>query len=291
MKRLQHRVIAAALTAITLTAAPLSALAASEEAAQPFAVMATSNFFPNAGMVYDDLGVLRDNNGELFVQVDYKLAAHDMYVVNMQMDELTWDPAVLEFKEAYNMIGKGRSARLGVFAFTEEQNRGGGMCNTFGDENGGRIVGNYSNISNPAFADEEDGSPVSVVRAVFKVLNPHARRTTVNCVMSVLCFDDVGTEEQGAKYPAIIHGGIRPAYYALGTYSTTTTPGGVIIGDTDSDDALTINDATALQACLSEFTALDLTDETTLLTADYNGDDRVNIKDVTALQRTLAGIK
>ena len=60
------------------------------------------------------------------------------------------------------------------------------------------------------------------------------------------------------------------------------------VGDLDGDGQVSINDATALQCFLAEYTELDLNDEKTFLQADFNGDGRVNVRDVTAVMRSLA---
>ena len=131
-----------------------------------FIVRAKSNFFPETAQGYSDFTEYEDENGDVFITVEYKMAAPGQYLINLDVDELTWDNTVLEFKEAYNTYGSGRNAAFSIFAFAVEQGRGAGMVNTFGDNNGGRIVGNYTSVKPAAYATDEDGeSPVTVVRA------------------------------------------------------------------------------------------------------------------------------
>ena len=194
--------------------------------AKGFTLVATSNLFPEKANYYDDLDTYQDENGDVFVTVDYDMCAPGKYLINIDVDELTWDPEVLEFKEAYNKMGTGRSAKFTIFPFAYEQGLGAGMVNTFGDNNGGRIVGNYTSVSPAAYATEEDGSPVTVVRAVFKLLDKDAKLTTVNLNMDTisLCDDDVA--EPYSQYTPITGGVIDDDAYALGTYNTIFTPAG-----------------------------------------------------------------
>ncbi len=189
-------------------------------------VVATSNFFPETKAYYDDVNKYADEDGNVFITVDYKMAADGKYLINLDVDELTWDPAVLEFKEAYNMMGSGRSAKFCIFPFAYEQGLGTGMVNTFGDNNGGRVVGNYTSVAPAAYATEEDGSPVTVVRAVFKLLDKDAKLTTVNLSMDTLSLCDDSVAEPYSQYTPISGGVIDDDAYALGTYNTIFTPAG-----------------------------------------------------------------
>ena len=171
-------------------------------------VKATSNLFPETVNAYDDLSAYEDGNGDVFVTVEYKLAAPGQYLINLDVEELSWDPAVLEFKEAYNTLGSGRQAKFTIFPFAFEQGLGAGMVNTFGDNNGGRLVGNYTSVQPAAYATEEDNvSPVTVVRAVFKVLDREAGETTVNLLMDTLSLcDDSVTEPYSQN--VLVSGGV-----------------------------------------------------------------------------------
>ena len=162
--------------------------------ANVFTVKATSNFFPETKASYQDLSAYEDENGDVFITVDYKMAAPDKYLVNLDVDELTWDPEVLEFKEAYNTYGSGRSAKFTIFKFAYDQGFS-SMVNTFGDSNCGRVVGNYTSVSPAAYATEEDGSAITVVRAVFKVLNREPGETVVNCNLDTMSLCDTSVAE------------------------------------------------------------------------------------------------
>ncbi len=189
-------------------------------------VVASSNFFPETKAYYDDVNKYADEDGNVFITVDYKMAADGKFLINLDVDELTWDTSVLEFKEAYNKYGEGRRAVFTIFPFAYEQGLGAGMVNTFDDSNCGRIVGNYTSVKPAAYATEEDGSPITVVRAVFKLLDKDAKLTTVNLNMDTisLCDDDVA--EPYSQYTPITGGVIDDDAYALGTYNTIFTPAG-----------------------------------------------------------------
>ena len=171
-------------------------------------VKATSNLFPETVNAYDDLSAYEDDNHDVFVTVEYKLAAPGQYLINLDVEELSWDPAVLEFKEAYNIMGSGRQAKFTIFPFAFEQGLGAGMVNTFGDNNGGRLVGNYTSVQPAAYATEEDNvSPVTVVRAVFKVLDREAGVTTVNLLMDTLSLCDDSVAEPYSQN-VLVSGGV-----------------------------------------------------------------------------------
>ncbi len=58
-----------------------------------------------------------------------------------------------------------------------------------------------------------------------------------------------------------------------------------IIGDTNGDGKIDINDVTVIQRCMAEY--IELTAELEAV-ADVNGDDKVDINDATHLQKYLA---
>ena len=212
------------MASITVT----SAFAA--EPTKTFTLETTSNFFPSATNTYSNLDSYEDENGDVFVSVEYQLKAPDKYLINLQMDELTWDPNVLEFKEAYNKVGKGKSAKLNIFAFAVAQGQGTGVINTFDDANGGRIVGNYTQIMNPALAydvdDDDNYTPVTVVKAVFKVLDREATSTTVNCVIHTLSLDDDDSTMPDSNYKVVDSYIIPDEYTSMYTNTTDVTPEG-----------------------------------------------------------------
>ena len=191
-----------------------------------FTVVATSNFFPETRTLYPNISDYEDEKGDMYVTVNYKMAAPGKYLINLDVDELTWDPSVLEFKEEYNKFGSGRSAVFSIFPFAVEQGRGAGMINTFGDNNGGRLVGNYTSVSPAAYATEEDGSAITVVRATFKVLDKDAKITTVNCKLDTLSLCDETIKEPYAQDMPIEKCVINPDAYNLGTYETVNEPAG-----------------------------------------------------------------
>ena len=202
MKHLFRKITAIALSAALLMCSFcfISAGATENAEAKPFVVKATSNIFPGSESSYYDISQFEDDNGDVFITVEYKLQANAMYILNLDLDELTWDKNVLEFKEDYNKILVGRTPRLNVFPFGIEQGLGGGIVNTFGDKNDGRIVGNYTSVSPAAYAYNEDGSAITVVKAVFKLLDKDAKETTVNCVMDTITLCDETIAEPYSQY-------------------------------------------------------------------------------------------
>ena len=195
--------------------------------AKGFTLVATSNLFPEKANYYDDLDTYQDENGDVFVTVDYDMCAPGKYLINIDVDELTWDPEVLEFKEAYNTMGTGRSAKFTIFPFAYEQGLGAGMVNTFGDNNGGRIVGNYTSVQPAAYASNEDGSAVTVVRAVFKVLKKDPGTvTTVNLKLDTLSLDDETATEPSSKYSLVSRGVVNDDVFGMASYNTDMTPDG-----------------------------------------------------------------
>ena len=192
-------------------------------------VRATSNYFPEAATHYNNLSSYEDENGDVYVTVDYMMAAADKYIINVDVDELTWNPAVLEFKEAYNKMGTGRTAKFTIFPFAFEQGLDAGMVNSFGDNNGGRIVGNYTSVSPAAYAYEEDGSPVTVVRAEFKVLNREAGETVINCSIDTISLCDESVAVPYSRYVPVSGKVINYAAASLTSTFTIISPEGEVI--------------------------------------------------------------
>ena len=166
-----------------------------------FTVIATSNLFPRTSQTITDFSSYENEAGEAFIEVEYKLNGENMSLINVQ-NELTWDNTVLEYKEAYNTV----DGQLNFYPFAVSQNKGTGVVNTFGDTNNGRIVANYTKIDSPAYAYEEDGSPVTVVKAVFKIIDRTAGETTVNCNVNNLSLDDDNAEQPGNNYSVVVDG-------------------------------------------------------------------------------------
>ena len=292
MKHFFRKITAIALSAALLTCSFcfLSAGAAENTEAKPFVVKTTSNLFPGTKSSYYDITQLEDDNGDVFITCEFKMKADAMYIINLDVDELTWDNSVLEFKEDYNKILVGRTPRLNVFPFGIEQGLGGGMVNTFGDKNGGRIVGNYTSVSPAAYAYNEDGSAITVVKAVFKLLDKDAKETTVNCVMDTITLCDETIAEPYSQYYLVRGRDVIEENLSLANCSTVASPAAqYMTGDLDGDGEVTVNDVTELQRILAEFDDLDLSDPAVFAAADFNKDGKVNIRDVTYGQRYLAG--
>ena len=285
MQKVTKRWISVLLTAVLLGSlfmlTPLSAAAAENETGS-LNVSATSNYFPAAENFYSDFSTLEDDNGDVFVTVEYKLLAIGKYLINIDLGELTYDPAVLEWDESYNQFGDGRTARLDLFPFAAENDLGTGVCRKTAD---GRIVGNYSSVNPAAFAFNEDGSAITAVKATFKVIKPDAGSTTVTCNADVVTYCDTSEERPYMKYIAIDKKTVNAANKAKATYETAieASKSEVLLGDINKDGVVDIQDATMLQRYLAEYiTSIDKT------AADVNRDGKVNVRDLTQIQRYLA---
>lgn len=262
------------------TAVPVSA---AQE--QPFVLKLTSNFFPEAQTRYYNLSALEDENGDVFITVCFNMYAADKYLINLDLDGLTWDPDVLEFKEAYNMEGTGRYRRFVLFPFLYEQGLGVGMTSTYGDNNGGKAAGNYTNIMPPAHAYNDDGTPVTIVRATFMVLDRAAAETTVACNINTLSLCDAGSPE---PLYMLYHNCVPDeSLFWMADRSVSVSP--VQRGDVNGSDSFTILDVTLLQMFLAGFNVeIDFSDPLVFEQADFNADGILNVRDITAMQRFLA---
>lgn len=262
------------------TAVPVSA---AQE--QPFVLKLASNFFPETQTRYYNLSALEDENGDVFVTVCFNMYAADKYLINLDLDGLTWDPDVLEFKEAYNMEGTGRYRRFVLFPFLYEQGLGVGMTSTYGDNNGGKAAGNYTNIMPPAHAYNDDGTPVTIVRATFRVLDRAAAETTVACNINTLSLCDAGSPE---PLYMLYHNCVPDeSLFWMADRSVSVSP--VQRGDVNGSDSFTILDVTLLQMFLAGFNVeIDFSDPLVFEQADFNADGILNVRDITAMQRFLA---
>ena len=251
-------------------------------------VNATSNFFAPQTQVFSDVTELEDANGDKFVTVSYKVCSDSQFIVNIDLDELTYDPTVLEWSEAYNTYGTGRNAVVDIFPFAAENNCGAG---TYHLTSPGRLVANYSSVKPAAYASNEDGSAVVAVKATFKVINANAGTTTVNCLVDTFTYCDIIERNPYMKSVAVFNKVVDNTNKAKGEYSTEITAAGgsdveLLLGDVDKNGTVEINDATMLQRYLSEYiTSVDSR------VADVTRDGKVNVKDVTEIQRYVAQLR
>ena len=292
-----HAVLLAAIMVVSMASITVTSAFAAEPT-KTFTLETTSNFFPSATNTYSNLDSYEDENGDVFVSVEYQLKAPDKYLINLQMDELTWDPNVLEFKEAYNKVGKGKSAKLNIFAFAVAQGQGTGVVNTFDDANGGRIVGNYTQVVNPALAydmdDDDNYTPVTVVKAVFKVLDREATSTTVNCVIHTLSLDDDDNTMPDSNYKVVDSYIIPDEYTSMYTNTTDVTPEGedikpvqkYKIGDLNGDKAIDVLDATIIQKAAADKVTITVGRKRN---ADVNNDGAADVLDAADIQRFSVG--
>ena len=192
------------LTSLLITAVLLFSVMA----AAPFAVSAdengltinaTSNLFDESQTTVTTWTDYENKKGEVYVTVDFTLHSANKYIIGIELDELTWDPAVLEYKKSYNTLTD-NSRVLNLFPFAVSRGCGQGTYNIFGDNNGGRLVGNYSSVSPAAEAFDENGNAAVAVRAVFRVLDRNAVSTTVNCSVETLSLCDKANEHPYVQY-------------------------------------------------------------------------------------------
>ena len=223
MKKSLLRGASVLLTAVMLFA--LAALAPIGVSATDtgMTIHATSNIFQNSDITVSDWTAYEDENNDAFVTVDFKLCAADKYLIGIELDELTWDKNVLEFKEAYNMVGTGRNAVSTIFPFGYSRGCGTGTVNTFGDTNYGRLVGNYSSVQPAAYASEEDGSPITAVRATFKVLDKTATEITVNCSVETLSLCDAPNDKPYVQYIPVLAKTVNEEAGDWAEYSSVVT--------------------------------------------------------------------
>ena len=74
-------------------------------------------------------------------------------------------------------------------------------------------------------------------------------------------------------------------YTADGKWQAYEEPAGTLLGDADSDGAVTVLDATAIQRNLASFETAAFDEKA----ADVDGDGIISILDATYIQRWLAG--
>ena len=188
MKKTLKSIISIMVTAALLMSA--AACFTTAAAKNTFTLKVKSNFFPEKTVCYSDLDKLEDENGDVFITVEFKFCAKNKYLVNLDVDELTWDNKTLEYKESYNTIVNGKRQIFDFFDFLVNQNMGNGMVNTFGDSNNGRIVANHTAVSPAAYAYEDGGSPITMIKAKFKVIDRSAASAEVTCDIDTISLDD-----------------------------------------------------------------------------------------------------
>lgn len=249
----------------------------------PFKVIAASNFFAGNTKQFDSLAAYEDSNGDVYITVEYKLLAKNKYLINVDIDALTWDPTVLEWKESYNTYG---SNIVDLFPFAAENGFGAGTIHQTANN---RIVGNYSSVKPAAYAFGENNEPITAVKATFRVLNRNAGETTVTCNADTVSFCDTSVQEPYMQAFAINEKVVNSDVKAQATYSTEIKPveSDVVIGDVNKDGVVNIQDATALQRYLAEFIG---SSAINLKAADTNRDGKVNVRDVTQIQRYVANV-
>ncbi len=179
-----------------------------DDSAEPFEglhITAESNYFATGEAFCTNLE--QDENGDSFVTVKYLLNAPGLYLVNCEINALAYDPEVLEWDADYNRTAGGA---LNFFPVVVEQGLGSGTVNM--PDGAGRIVGNFSSVDPAAYAYGENGEPVTVVQARFRVLDADAGDTTIGCNVRSLSFCDEDIEQPYAQYPVIYRDTVSESY-------------------------------------------------------------------------------
>ena len=287
-------VLLAAIMAFTIVAGTVSSASAAGTE-KPFTVKVTSNIFPEQINSYKDINMYKDENGDVFITVECKLYAPEKIVINFDLNELSWDPEVLEYKNAYNYVTVNKRQRLNIFPFLVENNST-AVVNDFGDENCGRMVGNYTNVTYCPYAynGDENGntSPITFCKFIFKVLDKDALYTNVNVDFRTISLCDEDEPEPWSMYPIINWRGVDPELASLYETETNIYPKGdvettFLIGDVNNDKRVDILDSAMVQKYASDKT--DLTDKQKIL-ADVNDDGNVDILDAADIQKYASEI-
>ena len=290
IKTMLSAFLAASMLAGVLAVSAVPASAVDAEIEAPLTVKATSNYFPCSENKYYGLSEFEDENGDVFVTVEYKLLADQKYLINTDIGELTYDPNVLEWDEEYNKFSNGNNKKLDFFPFATEYNFGTGVIHKTAE---GRIVANYSSIKPAAWAYNEDGSAVTVVKAVFKVLDREAGETTVNCSVKYLAMCDESEPTPYVQYQVVNNCTVNNLNLGE-TLSTVISPeaqeASDIIGNVTCSGGVTVEDATELQRYFADMNDLDLTSKEMFIRADANRDGIITIRDVTQIQRYVSEI-
>lgn len=291
-------VLLAAIMAITIVAGTVSSASAAGTE-KPFTVKVTSNIFPEQINSYKDINMYKDENGDVFITVECKLYAPEKIVVNFDLNELSWDPEVLEYKRQYNYVTVDDEQELSVFPFVLENNSS-ATVNDFGDKNSGRMVGNYSQIHNCPHAYNEDGngntSPISFCKVVFKVLDKDALYTNVDVGFRTISLDDEDAPYPFSVYKIVDYYDVDPELASLYETEANIFPKGdseqhdppsALIGDANNDKRVDILDSALVQKYASDKT--DLTEKQKDL-ADVNDDGNVDILDAADIQKYASEI-
>ena len=298
MKFKARKTLAVVLSLLTaLAAIPAFSISASADSPEPaFTLKATSNYFAAASADYYTLSSMEDENGDIFLTVEYKMYADSEFLINIDIDELTYDPNVLEWSTEYNSVKIGRNTVPTFFSFAVENGFGPGTVHQTED---GRIVGNFAFVNPPATAYNDDGTPITVVKSVFKLLDKTARETTVNCAVDFLALCDTSCAASPfVQHQVVANREVNPDVQLGETLTTVIAPPEQeppqpLIGDVNGDGEVTVNDATLLQRYLAEYTnkdgspLIDLTDDEVFVRTDANADGAVDVRDVTAIQRII----
>ena len=218
--KLTSLLITAVLLFSVMAAAPF-AVSADDNT---FTIKATSNLFEGSQIEITEWTSYENKEKEAYVSVEYTIRATDKYLIGLELDELTWDPTVLEYKESYNKVKSGNGEVLNLFPFAVEQGCGTGTYNTFGDYNGGRIVGNYSKVFEPAEASGENNTAAVAVKAIFKVLNKNAGSTTVNCSVETLSLCDKANAHPYVQYLPVNRRAVNTSAANWAEYGSSAAP-------------------------------------------------------------------
>ena len=290
--------LTSALLILTLLLSMLSATAISvsaEDNKDKFTVIAFSNFFPDKRFCFEDINKYADENGDIFISLEYMLCAPEKVLVNFDIDELSWDNEVLELKSEYNSVEIDNDTVCNISPVLVEYGYADSvMINWFGDDNGGKIVGNYSGYKRVphAYDNDDNGNiiPVKLFKFVFKVLDKNAECTTVNLNMKTLSLDGQHIKEPNF-YRIVNYLKVSEEYKDLYTVDTVIVPESdqTLVfkkGDVNKDGTIDVLDASMIQKYASDKANFTLNQ---IATGDINYDGNTDVLDAAIIQKYAAG--
>lgn len=291
--------LTSALLILTLLLSMLSATAISvsaEDNKDKFTVIAFSNFFPDKRFCFEDINKYADENGDIFISMEYMLCAPEKVLVNFDIDRFSWDNEVLELKSEYNSVEIDNDTVCNISPLLVEYGfAGSAMINWFGDDNSGKILGNFSGIKRlpHAYDNDDNGNitPVKLFKFVFKVLDTNAECATVNLNIDTISLDDQYNKDHSIEYRIVDFFKISEEYKDLYTVDTVIVPESDQIleikrGDVSKDGTIDVLDASMIQKYASDKANFTLNQ---IATGDINYDGNTDVLDAAIIQKYAAG--
>lgn len=274
-KKITAILLSAAMLAGIFSVMPFSASAAVEANLH---VICESNVFGKTDMTFTELATAYDGNA--YITVQYLVNAENKYLINGDIDALTYDKTVLECKQDYNVVTINRSSVVSLFRASLEQGNGAGVPNL---NKAGTIVGNFSSLTPPLMATD-NGNDIVVIQVRFKVLNQNAGNTTITCNMDSLAFCDADVTEPYPQYRAAYASKVDESILKTVNASTQIHP--MIAGDVNYDGKVNAKDRIALTRYIASWNGTFFID--TIGAASIDDTSGITAKDRITLTRHLA---